>query len=136
MEDYMSELSWKYVKELKDKAVIDVFEKEHGFSFPTDLKDILLKYNGGRPSLRYFDTDTEKDKEFKTLLSFNESDIETIFKCYPLDSADSTLIPFASNSGGDYFVLKNNAIHLWNHESDTSTFLASSFTDFLNLLHD
>ena len=54
----MSELSWKYVKELKNKEAIDIFEKENGVSFPTDLKDILLKYNGGRPSLRYFDTDT------------------------------------------------------------------------------
>lgn len=132
----MGELSWKYVKELKDKAVIDVFEKEHGFSFPKDLKDILLKYNGGRPSLNYFDTKTEKDKEFKTLLSFNESDIETIFKCYPLDSADNTLIPFASNSGGDYFVLKDGDIYLWKHENDTTVFLASSFTDFLKSLHE
>ena len=132
----MSEITWKYVKPLKDGNAVEKFEKEHGLSFPNDLKEILVRNNGGRPSLKYFDTETEKDKEFKTLLSFNESDIETIFKCYPLDSADSTLLPFASTSGGDYFVLQNGSIHLWNHENDTTTFLSSSFAEFLKSLHE
>lgn len=127
---------WKYVKTLKDVSSIDKFESEHGFSFPKDLKDILLKYNGGRPPRRYFDVGSEKDKEFKTLLSFNESDIETIYKCYPLDSADKTLIPFASDPAGNYFVLKDNAVCLWNHETDKTVFLAPTFTEFLQMLHD
>lgn len=127
---------WKYVKTLKDVSSIDKFESEHGFSFPKDLKDILLKYNGGRPPRRYFDVGSEKDKEFKTLLSFNESDIETIYKCYPLDSADKTLIPFASDPAGNYFVLKDNAVCLWNHETDETVFLAPTFTEFLQMLHD
>jgi len=113
-----------------------IFRKIRFDEFLTNLKDILLKYNEGRPSLRYFDTDTEKDKEFKTLLSLNESDIETIFKSYPFDSADNTLIPFASNSGGDYFVLKDGDIYLWKHENDTTVFLASSISDFLKSLHE
>lgn len=127
---------WKYVKALKDASSIDRFEAEHGFSFPKDLKEILLKYNGGRPSKKYFDTETEKDKEFKTLLSFNDSDIETIYKSYPLDSADKTLVPFASDPAGNYFVLKDNSVWLWNHETDKTVFLASTFTEFLQALHD
>lgn len=127
---------WKYVKTLKDVSSIDKFESEHGISFPKDLKDILLKYNGGRPPRKYFDVGSEKDKEFKTLLSFNESDIETIYKCYPLDSADKTLIPFASDPAGNYFVLKDNAVCLWNHETDKTVFLAPTFTEFLQMLHD
>lgn len=127
---------WKYVKTLKDVSSIDKFESEHGFSFPKDLKDILLKYNGGRPTRKYFDVGSEKDKEFKTLLSFNESDIETIYKCYPLNSADKTLIPFASDPAGNYFVLKDNAVCLWNHETDKTVFLAPTFTEFLQMLHD
>lgn len=126
---------WKYVKVLKDTLSIEKFESAHGISFPKDLKEILLKYNGGRPPLKYFDVGSEKDKEFKTLLSFNESDIETIYKCYPLDSADKTLIPFASAPNGDYFVIKDNVVYLWNHETDKVTFLAPTFTEFLNMLH-
>lgn len=132
----MSEITWKYVKELKNNTAIDEFEKAHNFSYPLDLKQILLKYNGGRPSLKYYDLQGEKDKEFKTLLSFNESDIENIYKCYPLDSADKTLIPFASDPAGNYFILKDNAIYLWEHESDKTTFLAASFAEFLDTLHD
>lgn len=132
----MNEIIWKYVKPLKNANAIDVFEKEHAVSFPADLREILFKNNGGRPSLKYYDTKTEKDKEFKTLLSFNEEDSETIYKHYPLDSSDKTLIPFASDPAGNYFVLKDNSIYLWKHESDSTIFLASSFSAFLSMLHE
>ncbi len=34
----MSDTTWKYVKELKNAALIDDFEKKHNFSYPHDLK--------------------------------------------------------------------------------------------------
>lgn len=132
----MSEITWKYVKELKNEKAIDEFEKEHNISYPQDLKQILIKYNGGRPSLKFYDLPNEKDKEFKTLLSFNEDDIENVYKYYPLDSFDKSLIPFASDPAGNYFVLKDNEIYLWNHETDRVEKISSTFTDFLNNLHD
>ncbi len=132
----MNEIIWKYVKPLKNANAIDVFEKEHAVSFPADLREILFKNNGGRPSLKYYDTKTEKDKEFKTLLSFNEEDIETVYKHYPLDTSDKSMIPFASDPAGNYFVLKDNSIYLWKHESDSTIFLASSFSVFLSMLHE
>ena len=131
----MDEMTWKYVKELKNSAAVDDFEKVHGVVFPADLKAVLIKYNGGRPAKKYFDVGAEKDKEFKTLLSFNDADIENIYKYYPLDSADKTLIPFASDPAGNYFVLKNNAVHLWLHEADKTVFVAATFTEFLHMLH-
>ena len=132
----MSEITWKYVKPLKDTNAIENFEKEHSVSFPSDLKDILSKNNGGRPSVKYYDTKTEKDKEFKTLLSFNEEDIETIYKYYPLDSSDDKLLPFASDPAGNYFVVKDGKICLWNHENDSTICLANTFSDFLASLHE
>lgn len=132
----MNEIIWKYVKPLKNANAIEVFEKEHAVSFPADLREILFKNNGGRPSLKYYDTKTEKDKEFKTLLSFNEEDIETVYKHYPLDTSDKSMIPFASDPAGNYFVLKDNSIYLWKHESDSTIFLASSFSAFLSMLHE
>lgn len=132
----MSEITWKYVKELKNENAIDDFEKEHNFLYPQDLKQILFKFNGGRPSLKYYDLPSEKDKEFKTLLSFNEDDIENIYKYYPLDSSDKSLIPIASDPAGNYFVLKDNVIYLWNHETDSLCKITSTFTEFLNSLHD
>jgi len=132
----MSDITWKYVKELKNTAAIDEFEKKHDFSYPQDLKQILIKYNGGRPSSKYYDLPNEKDKEFKTLLSFNETDIETVYKYYPLDSSDKSLIPFASDPAGNFFVLKNNKVYLWEHESDCLREVSSTFTDLLMKLHD
>lgn len=131
----MNEIIWKYVKPLKNINAIEKFEKEHSILFPLDLKGILTKFNGGRPSLKYYDTKTERDKEFKTLLSFNEEDIETIYKHYPLDSSDKTLVPFASDPAGNYFVVKDEKIYLWNHETDSVGYIANSFSDFLSNLH-
>ena len=132
----MKNITWKYVKELKNPAAIDEFENNNNFSFPSDLKQILTTYNGGRPSSKYYDLDDEKDKEFKTLLSFNKSDIENIYKCFPLDSSKKSLIPFASDPAGNYFVIKNGKICFWNHETDVCKIISNSFTDFLQQLHD
>ena len=132
----MNELTWKYVKPLSNPTAIDEFEKAHGVVFPGDLKKVLVANNGGRPSLRYYDLPKEKDKEFKALLSFNIDDRETIYKRYPVDSADKSLLPFASDSAGNLFVVKDGGIWLWNHEVDSPIFLASDFAAFTDLLHE
>ncbi|HBB13440.1 MAG TPA: hypothetical protein DCZ76_04100 [Treponema sp.] len=49
----------------------------------------------------------------------------------PLDSADNSLIPFASDPAGNYFVLRNGKICLWQHEIDETIELADTFTNFL-----
>lgn len=132
----MNKLAWRYVKPLANPAAIDDFEKEHSVAFPADLKSVLAASNGGRPSLRYLDLPGRKDKEFKTLLSFNPGDKETIFGRYPVASSDKSLLPFASDSFGNLFVVKNDCIWLWNHEDDSLVFVAPNFTDFLRLLHE
>ena len=71
----MNELTWKYVKPLKKENLIEEFEKQNKITFPLDLKNCLKENNGGRPSLKYYDTNEEKEKEVKKLLSFNEDDI-------------------------------------------------------------
>ena len=131
----MIKQAWKYVKTLQDSEAIEKFESKNGIQLPSDLKCIIKKFNGGRPPVKYYDTDTETGKEFKTLLSFNQSDIETIYKCFPLPSGDKSLIPFASDPSGDLFVIKDGKIGLWNHEKDTVTLLANTFTEFLLNLH-
>ena len=127
--------NWKYVKPLNNPNAIEEFEKAHGVIFPEDLKEIIKCYNGGRPELKLYDTATEKDKEFKTLLSFNETDIENIYKYCDVDSSNKTMIPFASDSAGNLFVLKDGKICFWNHETDSVQFLSDTFSDFLGALH-
>lgn len=132
----MKNMNWKYVKQLVKKNSIEEFEEKNGIKFPQDLKDCLIKNNGGRPFLKYYDIGNEKNKEFKTLLSFNEKDIENIYKYFPLDSSDKTIIPFASDSAGNFFVIKNSSIGLWDHELDKVYILASTFSEFLEKLHE
>lgn len=132
----MKDITWKYVKPLVDAGSIAEYESLVGTTLPEDLKNTIRTNNGGRPSLKYYDLASEKDKEFKSLLSFNRGDIENVFAFYPLDSANKKLVPFASDSAGNCFVVKNGAIHLWLHELDRTIFVADSFSAFLEMLHD
>lgn len=132
----MNNITWKYVKPLVEADSVEKFEAAHGVSIPPDLKRVIKDSNGGRPSLKYYDLPGEKDKEFKTLLSFNESDAETIYKSYQrIDSSDKSMLPFASDSAGNLFVIKDGKVCLWQHESDTPVVVADTFTAFLDMLH-
>ena len=132
----MREMAWRYVKPLSNPSSVDEFEKAHGVSFPDDLKCVLVAHNGGRPSLRYYDLPTGRDKEFKALLSFNPDDRETIYKRYPVESKNGSLLPFASDPAGNLLVVKDGGIGLWDHERDSAVFVAPSFTAFMGLLHE
>ena len=131
----MKNITWKYVKPLANVESIAEYEVLTKSSLPEDIKEVVRMYNGGRPSLKYYDLSGEKDKEFKTLLSFNRNDIENVFTFYPLDSANGKLVPFASDPAGNFFVIKDGKIYLWLHESDTTVFLSESFSAFLETLH-
>ena len=132
----MKNITWKYVKPLADVASIEEYETRTGASLPDDIKETVRLYNGGRPSLKYYNLPTEADKEFKSLLSFNRSDVENVFAFFPLDSSDKNLVPFAIDPAGNLFVIKGGSIHLWLHETDKTVFLANSFSAFLETLHD
>lgn len=131
----MKNITWKYVKPLDSLESITEYEALTRSQLPDDIKEVIRLHNGGRPSLKYYDLPEEKDKEFKTLLSFNRNDIENVFAVYPLDSADGALVPFASDSAGNFFVIRDGKVYLWQHELDTIVFLAESFSDFLETLH-
>lgn len=132
----MKVITWKYVKPLVDAGSIAEYESLVGTTLPEDLKNTIRTNNGGRPSLKYYDLALEKDKEFKSLLSFNRGDVENVFAFYPLDSANKKLVPFATDPAGNFFVVKNGAIHLWLHEQDRTMFIAESFSAFLGMLHE
>ncbi len=132
----MKVITWKYVKPLVDAGSIAEYESLVGTTLPEDLKNTIRTNNGGRPSLKYYDLALEKDKEFKSLLSFNRGDVENVFAFYPLDSANKKLVPFATDPAGNFFVVKNGAIHLWLHEQDRTMLVAESFSAFLEMLHD
>ena len=132
----MSDISWEYVKPLKSKNLIDDFERENNISFPEDLKNCLIKNNGGRPSKNIFDAKRSKENVFKALLSFNKSDPETIYMVYSvLNEEKNGLIPFAGDPSGDFICIYKNEVVLYSHETGKIEKAAASFTELLSKLY-
>ena len=129
------EITWRYVKPITSITAISDIERQKSIMIPADLKDIIKKYNNGRPSLKNFDVGIEKEKEFKKLLSFNKDDIENIYGFLRIDTKIQGLLPFASDPSGNLICLYQNKIYYWRHESDTVEYLSDTFTDFLNKLY-
>lgn len=127
---------WKYVKELRNKQAVSDFEAQHNVVFPADLKEWILKNNGGRPYDSIIDTEKTKSRVFKSLLSFNPDDKETIFTVYDvLQKEDKTLLPFASDPSGNFFCIKNGKVVLWLHETGSIENVADNFSAMLKKLH-
>jgi cell wall assembly regulator SMI1 len=134
----MADITWKYVKKLQNEAAVEVFEKANNVRFPQDLKECIKENNGGRPDKKLFDTDKAKERVFKTLFSFNESDVENMYKFFPIPRKDvPDLLPFASDPGGNFLCVsaKENKIVLYLHETGTLESVADSFSDFLSKLY-
>ena len=134
----MSNLSWKYVKMLKNAKSVEDFENSSGLMLPEDMKAFLKINNGGRPSKHNFDTERSKGRVMKSLLSFNETDVETIYDAMnALKKEKAYLVPFASDPAGNYicYNTRNQEIVLWLHETDTLERIAESFTEFTALLY-
>ncbi|MCL1623430.1 SMI1/KNR4 family protein [Moraxella sp. Tifton1] len=131
----MNNLSWKYVKPLTNKDSIGNFEQTYGYSLPNDLKFVVEQFNNGRPNLDTFDTTTEKECQFKKLLSFNPEDTENIYDFLDIETNIKNLIPIANTPSGNLICLHDNQIVYWRHETDDIEFLASSIADFLAKLY-
>jgi cell wall assembly regulator SMI1 len=132
----MNNITWKYVKELTNKSAVDEFEKKNKVSFPTDLKNCIKANNGGRPDKNIFDSEKTKERVFKTLLSFNENDIETIYKYYPVIKKEMpSLVPFAIDSFGNFLCINENKVVFFLHETDEIENVANSFSELLDKLY-
>ena len=132
-------MNWRYVKVLEDIKLINEFEEKYGFSFSDEFKECVTKYNGGRPEHQVFDTDIEKERTIKALLSFNKNDKETIWKM--AEWSDSIIkkgyFPFATDDAGNMicFTKHYNNVVIIDHEDDHAEVIASTFNSFLNKLY-
>ena len=131
----MTQLTWKYVKPIKNTNAITEFENKVGIKFPEDLKEMMTNFNNGRPSNKYFDTTNEKECEFKKLLSFNVDDTENIYDALGFETKFENLVAFASNSGGNFICLYEGKIVYWKHETDQIEPLTDTFTQFVAQLY-
>lgn len=113
-------MEWKYVKPLKKEDEVLRFLQKYNIVLPQKLIKCIEEYNGGRPSIKLFDTDKAKEYVFKALLSYNEEDTENIYKIYPGEFADTMLYPIGTDASGNFvcFDRKNEKYVLWKHESN------------------
>lgn len=129
-------MDWKYVKPIPSVEIINEFERNFKYKFPDDYKECAIKYNGGRPKLKVFDTTTTKEREFKLLLSFNRDDLETIWNVNK-DFKES-YIAFATDSSGNLicFNKSDNTIIFVEHETGSVEKISDDFTAFINSLYN
>ena len=133
-------MDWKYVKALNSNELIDDYECMVKYVFCDSFKKCIMEHNGGRPSMRIFDTDKAKERELKSFLSFNKDDRETVWKIFDWNKDELTdkYIPFAIDNFGNLicFDASNDKIVFVNHEDMTIEMIANDFDTFLNGLYD
>jgi len=135
----MNNLTWKYVKKLKNKKAIENFENENKIKLPIDIIECVKKNNGGRPNKKTFDTENSKERVIKNLLSFNSDDLETVYSIFEvLNKEDNRLFPIASDPSGNYicYDLMNKKIVLWLHETNKVENISNDFSEFLDALYE
>lgn len=117
----MKELTWKYVKALKNQDTVDEFLRKYNITLPTELVKCVTVNNGGRPSVKIFDTDKGKEYVFKALLSYNADDTESIHTVYPKLFEGMKLFPIGSDTSGNFvcYDLVTGEYVLWKHETNS-----------------
>lgn len=128
-------MEYKYVKKLKNINSIQEIEEKYKVQIPQVLKDIIVKYNGGRPVANIFLTDNKKEKVIKTLLSYNKEDRENIYIYEEI--LEKNYIPFAITEFGDLICVNNSdsSIELYNHEADKFENICNDIESFSDILY-
>ena len=134
----MNNLSWQYIKQLKDTNAIAKLAATVGITLSEDVVSFLKQHNGGRPDKKCFDTNLSKERMIKSLLSFNEDDRGSAHAVVPALKKDkSGLFPFASDPGGNYICIDAaGKIVFWLHETNEVEAISNSFTEFFLALYN
>lgn len=87
---------------------------------PAELVTIIEQFNGGRPFEKDIVTENNKAFVFKSLLSYNSDDKETIYSVYPELFKESSLYPIGSDAAGNFvcYDCKKQSFCMLNHETD------------------
>ena len=123
-------MDWKYVKTISESKLSEV-ETKLGIKLSQKLREIILKYNNGRPQRTCFDTKTEQCKTIKKILSYNEEDKDNVYMFN--DLIDKGYMPFAITEFGDVICeSKEKTIYLYKHELDEFEWVAENIREFIN----
>ena len=134
----VNQLTWKYVKPLREGKEVDDFLKCNNVTLPVEIVRCIKENNGGRPSKDTFDTDRSKERVFKALLSYNIVDKETIYMCYPNVFKEKGIFPIAVDHAGNFICVDvncGNAIVFFELESGIKEFIADNFKGLLDNMY-
>ncbi len=114
------EITWKYIKPLDDPSAVKRFLKTNNVDLPKKLIESIEQFNGGRPSDKRIITSSKKEYVFKSMLSYNINDKETIYSVFPELFKDTPFFPFASDAAGNFICYDMNQKRcvLLNHENN------------------
>lgn len=128
---------WSRSKPLNNPLVIKQLEEKYGFSLSDDLVNCILSNNGARPRPNTIELKNGEENDVKLLLSYNENDPENIFKVieYFVNNYNGTLIPFATDSAGNYYCEQGKRIVLWTQNKEILP-VCNSFSQFLEALYE
>ncbi len=130
-------ITWKYKIEVSDSGVFEEIGNERSISFPTELRDFILKTNAATPS-KYNFMVGNNERVLGSILSFNrnESDTDSVFTALSAID-DNNLMPFGIDPFGNYicYSLKENVVVFWDHETGNVTSTGVSLTDFVESLY-
>ena len=127
---------------------IEAVERALGVEFPADYRECIRTCHGGHPRENAFWFDDpvvgRMGSCLGVLLSFTEGDSENILETYNdlRVQLPSRTIPFADDGGGDFMCFSYKAgttaptVVYWPHGEADLIPLASSFTDFIDMLRD
>lgn len=128
---------WARVKPLVNEKVIDSFENKYNLSLPSDFKKCIINNNAGRPRPNGIKAKNGDEFDVKMLLSFNEKDSENIYKVidFFVNEFNGRLIPFASDSAGNYYCFDNDAVVLFTQDNEFIP-VCDSFSSFVGSLYE
>jgi len=135
-DNFMANINWSFSTPVTDVNIIDLVESNFTISIPDELRELILKHNGGYPSLSRCNIPGFGETDFKMLLSYNEDDDESIFDVmdYFVKKYHKRVIPFASDSGSGYFCVKDDYIVYVAETIDSPIPICENINQLLNNL--
>lgn len=124
-------------------SAIDSAARKHDFRIPVELRELLLRTNGGIPTLGFYADKTWDHIRVARFLPFtfarrDGATIESTISRYKSSWLPDQQVPFAEDDGGNLFCFHgaDGTVSFLDHEGDTPTRLCASMADFFLGLTD
>ena len=133
----MAVQKWSRPKPLENPLAVKQLQEKYGFALSVELSNCILSNNGARPRPNTIVLKNGEENDVKMLLSYNENDSENIYKVieYFIKTYNGSLIPFASDSAGNYYCEQGKRIVLWTQNNEIMP-VCNSFLQFLDSLYE